>query len=169
MLQQQEISSFRVCQSKCHSKCQLLINVSKQHDLAKKGMHSKACSKRIISAKNVVVKNVKRFSLSKLMAIMLTPWQKHNLQQGTKCPCFRFIRFRSVQDGIYAPGKAHIRSNPQTFPQRCLWSSSNVRLTDNGPRVVCRSAFCPNGSRDIWLTCSVILTRSLAYLPHCHS
>ena len=39
-----------------------------------------------------------------------------------------------VQNGIYALRKAHMRSTPSLkFPQRCLWSSSNVRRIDDGP------------------------------------
>ena len=40
------------------------------------------------------------------------------------------VQFSSVQDGIYALGKAHMRS--QKFPQLCLWNGSNVRLIDDG-------------------------------------
>ena len=36
----------------------------------------------------------------------------------------------SVQDGIYALGKAHIS---QIFPQHSFWNSSNVRLIDDDP------------------------------------
>ena len=44
------------------------------------------------------------------------------------------ITFSSVQGGIYALGKAYMRSTPsQKFPQRCLWNGSNVRLIDVGP------------------------------------
>ena len=42
--------------------------------------------------------------------------------------------FSSVQDGIYVLGKAHaLHPVSQTFSQHCLWSSFNVRLTDDGP------------------------------------
>ena len=45
------------------------------------------------------------------------------------------VQFSLVQCGSYALGKAHImRSTPshRSFPQRCLWNSSNVRLIDDG-------------------------------------
>ena len=43
-------------------------------------------------------------------------------------------QFSSVPYGIYALGKAHMRSTlSQEFPQRCPWDSSNVGLTDDGP------------------------------------
>ena len=39
------------------------------------------------------------------------------------------VQSSSVQNGVYALGKAHMRSTPsQTFSQRCLWNGSNVRL-----------------------------------------
>ena len=46
------------------------------------------------------------------------------------------VQFSSVQDGIYALGKAHnytLHPVSQKFPQRCLWNGSYVRLTDDGP------------------------------------
>ena len=41
-----------------------------------------------------------------------------------------FAMVSSVQDGIYALGKAHIS---QIFPQHSFWNSSNVRLIDDDP------------------------------------
>ena len=40
-------------------------------------------------------------------------------------------KFSSVQDGIYAARKVHMRStlSLRIFPRRCLWNSCNVRLT----------------------------------------
>ena len=45
------------------------------------------------------------------------------------------VQFSSVQDGIFALGKARTRSTPslRSFPKRCLSNGSNVRLTDDGP------------------------------------
>ena len=43
-------------------------------------------------------------------------------------------RGSSVQDGIYALGKAHVHStSSQKFPRCCLWNGSNVCLIDDGP------------------------------------
>ena len=55
----------------------------------------------------------------------------------------------SVQDCIYALRKAYTCSRPvsQKFPQCCLWNSSNICLTDDGPfssfwgRSLCASSF----------------------------
>ena len=39
------------------------------------------------------------------------------------------VQSSSVRKGIYALGKAHMRSTPsQRFSQRCLWNGSSVRL-----------------------------------------
>ena len=46
----------------------------------------------------------------------------------------RGFELSSVQNGIYALRKVHMRSTPSLkFPQRCLWSSSSVRRIDDGP------------------------------------
>ena len=46
------------------------------------------------------------------------------------------VQFSSVQDGIYALGKAHMRSTPfLSFPRRCLWNSSRARVINNGDPV----------------------------------
>ena len=45
------------------------------------------------------------------------------------------IQFSSVQDGIYVLWTVHMGSTTslRSFPHRCLWNGSNVRLIADGP------------------------------------
>ena len=53
----------------------------------------------------------------------------------SRCTKKTVKKFSSVQEGIYALGKSHMRSTPslRSFPKRCLWNSSNVLLIDDDP------------------------------------
>ena len=85
-------------------------------------------------------------------AVTISLWRLSvNRQVGCCCCCFgddddddddaqmagaHFSFFRSVRDGIYAPGNAKMCStlSLRSFPnRRCRWNGSNVRLIDDGP------------------------------------
>ena len=63
-------------------------------------------------------------------------WRMCTVRKATGVHQYRRIRFSSVRYGIYAFGKAHMRSTTslKALPLRCLFEtvSINVRLSDNG-------------------------------------
>ena len=68
------------------------------------------------------------------LALWTTKWTL-NLVFSRPAQIVSSVQFSSVQDGIYALGKADnyvLHSVSQKFSQRCLWNGSNVRLTDAG-------------------------------------
>ena len=75
------------------------------------------------------------------------------------------VQFSSVQDGIYALGKAHMRSTPslRSFPKRYLWNNLNIRLIDDGPlssfqgRSSCACSFYVSPPGDRWCDMSLAL------------
>ena len=75
---------------------------------------------------------------------------------------FNYSIFSSVQDGIYTLGKVHMRS--QVFPQCCLWNSSNVCLSDDGPLSSCQGR--PSSASFFHASLLQAIDMALALCPH---
>ena len=76
------------------------------------------------------------------------------------------VQFSSVQDGICAPGTAHMCSTlSQQFPQCCFWNGSNIRQIDDGPLLSFQGRSLSSSSFPASLLQVVDGVMSLAFFP----
>ena len=85
---------------------------------------------------------------------------------------FNHIQFSSVQDGIYALGKAHnyaLHPVSRKFLQYCLWNGSSVRLIDSVPLLPCQRRLSRASSFHASLLQVINGVMSLALCPQVES